>query len=87
MLSNPERSASEVSSDAASKVLNVRRKLLFPLRDEFIAPLLELLVAISGALRVEDYAELFPVLWRKCIESSNAKVVSMVSIMLVILFY
>jgi hypothetical protein len=80
---HPERFASESGNDVASKNFNARRKLLLPLRTDFIIPLLELLVAVSGGLSVEDYAALCPVLWRRCMDSTNPKVISLVRVWLV----
>ena len=75
------------NGDSISKAFNLRRKALLPLRSEFIAPLLELLVAISGALVVEDYAALCPVLWRKCMDSTNNKVITLVRYPIFFLVY
>lgn len=40
-----------------------------------IRPMLELLVAMSGALSKENYVELGPGLWGDCLESSDSKTV------------
>ena len=50
-----------------------RFALLGVLEGPPIRPLLELLVAMSGALSKENYVELGSVLWEDCLESDDAK--------------
>jgi hypothetical protein len=50
-------------------------QLVSSLSKGFAATTLELLVVLSGILKTDDYRKMGPVLWNKCLDSRDSRIV------------
>lgn len=67
------------SSESRDSLIEARLSLLRSLPKNLLCSLLEVLVALSGALKHEDYARLGPLLWDRCLNLAETKAVIHVS--------
>ncbi|EJD06540.1 uncharacterized protein FOMMEDRAFT_165313 [Fomitiporia mediterranea MF3/22] len=70
-----DNSFSDGSSDSRQNLVDARLSLLRLLPRNSLFSLLELLVAMSGALKHEDFSRLGPLVWDKCLQLGESKAV------------
>lgn len=76
---SPRPSISNVDLGAVASTIQARTKSLAELPNNSIGPIFELLVAMSGTIKADDYSRLGPVVWNEGLDSGDPIIIMNVS--------
>lgn len=79
MSPQPDSSISNVDLGTVATTIQARTKTLAELPNNSIGPIFELLVAMSGTIKADDYSRLGPVVWNEGLDSGDPFIIMNVS--------
>lgn len=75
MSHQPDSSLPNVDLGAVATTIQARTKSVAELPNNSIGPIFELLVAMSGTIKADDYSRLGPVVWNEGLESGDPAII------------
>lgn len=79
MSPQPDSFISNVDLGTVATTIQARTKTLAELPNNSVGPIFELLVAMSGTIKADDYSRLGPVVWNEGLDSGDPVIIMNVS--------